>query len=70
MKTKKLKNYLKKVDFYLKKAAYLSDIDYLMLKTEWYVKTSNHSNRFKQDRKIIDNYSYKYKFWDTIEKKN
>ena len=40
-----------------------------MLKTEWYVKTSDHIYRFKQDPKTIDNYSYKYKFWDTIEKK-
>ena len=40
-----------------------------MLKTEWYVKTSDHIYRFKQDPKTIDNYSYKYKFWDAIEKK-
>ena len=52
-----------------KGAAYLCDIDYLMLKTEWYIKTSDHIYKFKQDPKIIDNYSYKYKFWDTIEKK-
>ena len=39
-----------------------------MLKLEWYIKNSNHIYRFKLDPKIIDNYSYKYKFWDTIEK--
>ena len=52
-----------------KGAAYLCDIDYLMLKSEWYIKDSNHTYRFKLYPKIIDNYSYKYKFWDTIEKK-
>ena len=51
-----------------KGAAYLFDINYLMLTLEWYIKNSNHICRFKLDPKIIDNYSYKYKFWDTIEK--
>ena len=51
-----------------KGAAYLCDIDYLMLKSEWYIKDSNHIYRFKLYPEIIDNYSYKYKFWDTIEK--
>ena len=51
-----------------KGAAYLCDIDYLMLTSEWYIKDSNHTYRFKLYPKIIDNYSYKYKFWDTIEK--
>ena len=40
-----------------------------MLTSEWYIKDSNHTYRFKLYPKIIDNYSYKYKFWDTIEKK-
>ena len=52
-----------------KGAAYLCDIDYLMLTSEWYIKDSNHTYRFKLYPKIIDNYSYKYKFWDAIEKK-
>ena len=33
----------------------------------WYVKDNNHIYRFKLDPKIIDTYSYKYKFWDTTE---
>ena len=49
-------------------APYLCDIDYLTLISEWYIKDSNHSYRFKLYPKIIDNYSYKYTFWDTIEK--
>ena len=81
MKTKNFKNYLQKVDFYLEKvlhtktrlllekgATYLCDIDCLMLTSEWYIKDSNHIHRFKLDPKIIDNYTYKYKFWDTIKK--
>ena len=51
-----------------KGAAYLCDINYLMLTLEWYIKNSNHFCRFKFDPKLIDNYRYKYKFWDTIEK--
>ena len=39
-----------------------------MLVLEWYIKNSNYIYSFKLDPKIIDNYSYKYKFWDTIEK--
>ena len=52
-----------------KGAAYLCDIDYLTLKTEWYIKGTNNFYNFKLDPKIIDNYSYIYKFWDTKEKK-
>ena len=51
-----------------KGAAYLCDIDYLMLTSDWYIKDSNHIYRFKLYPKIIDNYIYKYEFWDTIEK--
>ena len=51
-----------------KGAAYLCEIDYLMLKSEWYIKDSNHIYRFKLYPEIIDNYSDKYKFWDTKEK--
>ena len=39
-----------------------------MLKSEWYIKDSNHTYRFKLYPKIIENYGYKYKFWDTMEK--
>ena len=52
-----------------KGAAYLCDIDYLMLILDWYIKDSNHIYKLKLYPTIIDNYSYKYKFWDTIEKK-
>ena len=52
-----------------KDAAYLCDINYLMLALEWYIKDSNHTYRFKLYSKIIDNHSYKYKFWGTTEKK-
>ena len=52
-----------------KGAAYLCDIDYLTLKTEWYIKDANNIDNFKLDPKIINNYSYKYKFWDKKEKK-
>ena len=51
-----------------KGAAYLCDIDYLLLKLQWYIKDSNHTYRFKLYPQIIDNYSYKYKFWDGKEK--
>ena len=39
-----------------------------MLTSEWYIKDYNSIYRFKLYPEIIDNYSYKYKFWDTIEK--
>ena len=45
-----------------KGAAYLCDIDYLMLILEWYIKNYNSIYRFKLYPEIIDNYSYKYKF--------
>ena len=40
-----------------------------MLTLEWYVKDYNSIYRLKLYPEIIDNDSYKYKFWDTIEKK-
>ena len=40
-----------------------------MLKSEWYIKNYNSIYWFKLYPKIIDNCSYKYKFWDTIEKR-
>ena len=69
-KDEKLKNYLKSRLLLEKGPAYQNDIDYLTLKSEWYVKASNHAYRFMLWPKIIDQYSYKYKFWDTVEKKN
>ena len=69
-KDEKLKNYLKSRLLLEKAPAYQNDIDYLTLKSEWYVKASNHVYRFMLWPKIIDQYSYKYKFWDTVEKKN
>ena len=39
-----------------------------MLKLKWYIKDSNHIYRFKLYPEIIDNYSYKNKFWDAKEK--
>ena len=35
---------------------------------KWHIKNYNSIYRFKLYPEIIDNYSYKYKFWDTIEK--
>ena len=51
-----------------KGAAYLCDIDFLMLKSELYIKNYNSTNRFKLYPEIFNNCSHKYKFWDTIEK--
>ena len=53
-----------------KGAAYQNDIDYLLLKTYWYVKQMDYTYRFKLFPEIIDQYSYKYKFFNTVEKKN
>ena len=39
-----------------------------MLKSEWYIKDSSTTYRFQLYPEIIDKYSYKYKFWDAIEK--
>ena len=70
-KDEQIKELSKKSRLLLEKAsAYQNDIDYLTLKSEWYVKASNHAYRFMLWPKIIDHYSYKYKFWDTVEKKN
>ena len=54
--------------FLEKDATYLCDIDYLMLISEWYIRNYNSIYRFKLYPEIIGNYSYRYKFWDTIEK--
>ena len=68
--TKKIKDLSTKSRVLLEKVpAVLCDIDYLLLTSEWYIKTSNHVYQFILNPKIIDNYSYRYKFWDTVEKK-
>ena len=48
--------------------AVLCGIDYLMLKSSCYIKKYNHIYQFILNQKIIDQYSYNYKFWDTVEK--
>ena len=66
----KIKELSRKSTVILEKGpAVLRDIDYLLLTSEWYIKTSNHVYQFILNPKIIDNYSYRYKFWDTVEKK-
>ena len=65
----KIKKLSAKNRLLLKKgAAYLCDINYLMLNSEWYIKDSNHIYKFKLYPEIIDNYSYKYKLRNTKEK--
>ena len=67
---KKKKNYQPKKRLLLEKGpAYQVDIDYLTLQSTWYVKRSDNTYRFKLWPDIIDQYSYKYKFWNTVEKK-
>ena len=67
---KKIKNYQPKKRLLLEKdPAYQVDIDYLTLQSTWYVKRSDNTYRFKLWPDIIDQYSYKYKFWNTVEKK-
>ena len=66
---KKIKKFCAKSRLLLEKGpACQCDIDYLMLTSEWYIKNYNIIYRFKLYPEIIGNYSYKYKFWDTIEK--
>ena len=67
-KDKKIKKLSKKSRLLLEKGpAYQVDLDYLLLESLWYVKRINASYRFKL--KIIDQYSYKCKFWDKTRKK-
>ena len=69
-KDQKIKELSKKSRLLLEKGpAYQNDIDYLTLKLIWYVKKSNHAYRFMLWTKIIEQYSYKNKFWDTVGKK-
>ena len=70
-KDQKIQELSKKSRLLLEKGpAYQNDFDYLTLKSIWYVKRSNHLYRFMLWPKIIEHYSYKYKFWDTVEKKS
>ena len=70
-KDQKIQELSKKSRLLLEKGpAYQNDFDYLTLKSIWYVKRSNHLYRFMFWPKIIEQYSYKYKFWDTVEKKS
>ena len=70
-KDQKIQELSKKSRLLLEKGpAYQNDFDYLTLKSIWYVKRSNHLYRFMLWSKIIEQYSYKYKFWDTVEKKS
>ena len=67
-KDEKIKKLSEKSRLLLEKGpAYQVDLDYLLLESLWYVKRINASYRFKL--KIIDQYSYKYKFWDKTRKK-
>ena len=70
-KDQKIQELSKKSRLLLEKGpAHQNDFDYLTLKSIWYVKRSNHLYRFMLWPKIIEQYSYKYKFWDTVEKKS
>ena len=60
-KDEKIKELSEKSKFLLEKdPAYQNDIDYVTLKSKWYVKASNLAYRFLLWPKIIDQYSYKY----------
>ena len=70
MKMVKLKNYLKKSRLLLEKGpSYLCDIDNVVLKSAWYIKSTDNIYKFILNSEIVDQNSYKYKFWDTKEKK-
>ena len=70
IRKKKIKELSEKSRLLLEKgAAYQNDVDYLLLKTYWYVKQMDYTYRFKLFPEIIDQYSYKYKFLDTVGKK-
>ena len=70
-KDEKIKKFSEKSRLLLEKCPpYQIDLNYLLLESLWYVKQTNHPYQFKRYPKIIDQYSYKYKFCDTTEKKN
>ena len=67
IRKRKLKNYLKKLLLliYFEKTLFT----YLLLKTYWYVKQIDYTYRFKLFPEIINQYSYKYKFFRYSRKK-
>ena len=66
-KTKKLSE---KSKLFLEKGpSYQIDLNYLFLEIIWYLKQMNYPYQFKLYPQIFDQYSYKYKFRDTAEKK-
>ena len=69
-KDEKIKKLSEKNRLLLEKgSAYQIDLDYLLLQSLWYVRRTDDSYQFKLNPKIIDQHSYKYKFWDTTGKK-
>ena len=69
-KAGKIKKLSEKSRLLLEKGpSYQIDLNYLFLETIWYVKQMNYPYQFKLYPQIIDQYSYKYKSWDTTEKK-
>ena len=66
--TQKIKDLSTKIRLLLEKAlAVLCDIDYLTLKSSWYIKKYDNIYQFILNPKIIDQYSYNYKFCDAVE---
>ena len=49
--------------------SYLCDTDNVVLKSDWYIKPTNNIYKFILNSEIVDQDSYKYKYWDTKEKK-
>ena len=49
--------------------SYLCHIDNVVLKSTWYIKPADNIHKFILNSEIVDRNSYKYKFWDTKEKK-
>ena len=69
-KKKKIEELFEKSTLLLEKgAAYQNGITYLLLKTLWYVQNMNYTYRFKLFPEIINQCSYKYQFFDIVEKK-
>ena len=67
-KDEKIKKFSEKSRLLLEKGPpYQIDLNYLLLESLWYVKQTNHLYRFALYPKIIEQYSYKYKFCDTTE---
>ena len=47
--------------------SYLCDIDNVVLKSAWYIKPTDNIYKLILNSEIVDQNSYKYKFWDTKE---